>query len=377
MNYRRTAACACAALACSTPAWSDQGLGAAALGPSSITLYGQIDQGIEYVNNVASGKTQTVNAFREASGTATSYFGFRGNEQLGGGMEAIFDLQGGFSPNNGTSSQGGRLFGRQSYVGLSGDFGRITIGRQYTMRFFGTSFINVFGTGAQGITTLDNGVANARADNSISYRYFLGNFETGVNYSLGRDALSGNSSVATNCPGNGTTPSPSCKEWSALLKYDSGRWGVASSYERNYGGTSATWGGLTSSKIHDSRFTLGGYFRIHKAKFAIGWLRRDDQGIATPKSNLVWLTSTVPVTPALSFDAMLAELNYDHSPNKAVVVVMRAMYSLSKRTALYVTGERIKNSGTLALAASTIAPVPTPEVGGSQISVIVGVRHRF
>jgi len=341
-----------------------------------VTIYGLIDQGVQYANNVAKGKTATTNAFQMGDGTATSYFGIRGSEDLGGGTKAIFDLQGGFMPSNGTSRQGGRLFGRQSYVGLDGKYGRLTFGRQYTMRFFATSFINPFGTGAQGITTLDNGIANARADNSVSYRYFLGDLEAGVNYSFGRDAVVGNSAAASNCFGE-TTPSNECREYSAMVKYDAHAWGVASSYERNYGGTSATFGGLTSPKLTDSRFTLGGYFKISKAKFGAGWIRRDDEGIATPKSNLLWLTGTVPVTPFVYVDGMVAGLKYDHSPNKALVFVLRGEYLLSKRTFLYLTGEHIHNYGKLALSATTMTPVPTPTAGGSQISVIAGIRHTF
>jgi predicted porin len=285
-------------------------------------------------------------------------------------------LQGGFQPNNGSSRQGGRLFGRQSYVGLDGKYGRLTFGRQYTMRFYATSFINPFGTGAQGLTTLDNGIANARADNAVSYRYFLGDFEAGVNYSFGRDAVNGNSAAASNCPGE-TTPSNQCREYSAMIKYEGHTWGLASSYERNYGGTSATWGGLTSPKLTDSRFTLGGYFKISKAKFGVGWIRRDDEGIATPKSNLFWVTGTVPVTPFFYVDGMVAHIKYDHSPNKALAIVLRGEYLLSKRTFLYLTGEHIQNGGDLAFSATTITPVPTPTPGGSQISIIAGIRHTF
>ncbi|MDR5761096.1 porin [Caballeronia sp. LZ035] len=379
MNHRN-AAWACAALMSIVPAWANaEGQTSSAplpLGGSSVTMYGLIDQGLEFVNNVANGKNATRNSWRTGDGTATSYFGIRGVEDLGGGMRAIFDLQGGFQPTNGASRQGGRLFGRQSYVGIDGKYGRLTFGRQYTMRFYGVSFINPFGTGAQGITTLDNGIANARADNSVSYRYFLGDFEGGVNYSFGRDAVAGNSSVATNCPGQ-TTPSNQCREWSALLKYDAHTWGVATSYERNYGGTAATWGGLTSPDKADARITLGGYVKFHGTKLGVGWIRRLDDGIATPRSNLFWVSGTVPVNPFFHIDGMVAQLRYDQSPNKALIEVLRGEYLLSKRTLLYLTGEHINNSGNLALAATTLSPTASPPAGGGQISIIAGIRHTF
>ncbi|SAK62171.1 porin [Caballeronia ptereochthonis] len=192
MKYR-TAIRVCAALLSALSAWAQDEEEDAPppkpVGASAVTLYGLIDQGVEFVNNVANGKNKTANGWRTGDGTATSYFGIRGSEDLGGGVKAIFDLQGGFSPTTGASRQGGRIFGRQSYVGIDGKYGRLTFGRQYTMRFFGIPFINPFGTGAQGLTTLDNGIANARADNSVSYRYFLGDFEGGVNYSFGGNPL--------------------------------------------------------------------------------------------------------------------------------------------------------------------------------------------
>jgi predicted porin len=370
MNYK-IALCACATLVAIAPASAQEVSG------SSVTLYGSLDQGIQYLSNAAVGKT-THSAFQVGPGMATSFFGMRGTEDLGGGTGVIWNLEGGFSAQNGTSSQGGRLFGRQSYVGLEGPYGRLTFGRQYTMRFYAISAINPFGDGAQGLTTLDNGIANPRADNAVSYRVHFGGLEGGVNYSFGRDAVAASpvSAVGSNCPGQ-TTPYQECKEWSALLKYTGNNWGGAAAYERNNGGTSATYGGLTSPNISDSRFVMGGYFNVRGARFGAGWIMRTDEGIATPRSDLVWLTGTVPVAPTVSIDGMLAELKYEHSENKAVVEVLRGVYLLSKTTSLYVTAEHIQNSGKLALAASTILPVEYPPPGSAQISVIAGIKHRF
>src|SRR5258708_32662296 len=58
-------------------------------------------------------------------------WGFVGQEDLGGGLSAIFRLESGFNVENGTSAQGGREFVRQAYVGLSSPYGTLTLGRQY------------------------------------------------------------------------------------------------------------------------------------------------------------------------------------------------------------------------------------------------------
>lgn len=377
--------CACAALMSAAPAWAgneDESAKESAnktatvrQGVGSVAIYGLIDQGLEYVNNVAKGST-TTDAYRVSPGTATSYFGFRGTEDLGGGMQAIFDLQGGFAPDNGTSSQGGRLFGRQAYVGLSGRYGRLTFGRQYTMRFYATSPINPFGTGSHGLTTLDNGIANARADNSVAYRYHSGPLEVGVNYSFGRDAVDGKSIAASNCPGE-TTPTEQCRAWAAMIKYEASNWGVTTSYERLHGGSSATFGGLTSPDLTDTRFILGGYFNVSGSRIGVGWIKRTNLGLATPKSNLYWVSAKVPVTASLSVDGMVAQIRYEDSSNKALTLVLRGVYSFSKRTALYVTADYINNGGTLAFSATNASPAVAPPPGGSQVSVIAGIRHTF
>jgi general bacterial porin, GBP family len=96
---------------------------------SSVTLYGILDAGVQYTNNVANGGS----LIRQTSGNINgSRFGFRGSEDLGGGLKTIFVLEGGFGINNGKSAQDGRLFGRQAYVGLSSaDYGTVSFGRQY------------------------------------------------------------------------------------------------------------------------------------------------------------------------------------------------------------------------------------------------------
>ncbi|MEQ0770683.1 porin [Paraburkholderia tropica] len=95
---------------------------------SSVTLYGIVDAGIGYVNNIKGGSVVQATSGRLSG----SRWGFRGNEDLGGGLSAVFTLEGGFKANDGTSAQGGRLFGRSAYVGIAkSGVGTFTLGRQY------------------------------------------------------------------------------------------------------------------------------------------------------------------------------------------------------------------------------------------------------
>ncbi|MDR3099364.1 MAG: porin, partial [Paraburkholderia sp.] len=95
---------------------------------SSVTLYGVIDEGLNYTNNVHGGKVYEV----QSGYVQGSRFGFKGTEDLGGGLSAIFQLENGYNLSNGKLGQGGLMFGRQAYVGLSSvTYGALTLGRQY------------------------------------------------------------------------------------------------------------------------------------------------------------------------------------------------------------------------------------------------------
>jgi len=95
---------------------------------SSVTLYGTLDAGLVYTNNQLGH-----NNFQQASGTVSdTYFGLKGNEDLGGGLHAIFTLESGFNLNNGQFTESNSIFNRQAFVGLKSDqYGQLTVGRQY------------------------------------------------------------------------------------------------------------------------------------------------------------------------------------------------------------------------------------------------------
>ncbi|WDD91856.1 porin [Burkholderia sp. FERM BP-3421] len=100
----------------------------AAQAQSSVTLYGLIDAGVMYTNNVAGG-----GLLQATSGAVNgNRFGVRGTEDLGGGLSALFVLENGFNSQNGKLGQDGKLFGRFAYVGLADrTLGTVTLGRQY------------------------------------------------------------------------------------------------------------------------------------------------------------------------------------------------------------------------------------------------------
>jgi predicted porin len=156
---------------------------------SSVTLYGIIDDGITYVNNIGGHSV-----VQQSSGVfSASRFGFKGSEDLGGGLKAVFQLENGFTVNNGAFGQGSpnvtRLFGRQAWVGLASPYGTVTFGRQYDFMFdlgyyssaaYVTSLslrpgTGVLLTGNNGSTPDFDRIAGARVDNAVKF--------SSVNYS--------------------------------------------------------------------------------------------------------------------------------------------------------------------------------------------------
>jgi predicted porin len=96
---------------------------------SSVTLYGIADDGLSYSNNEG-GKSNVKMVSGMPSG---SRWGLTGKEDLGGGLSTIFTLENGFDLNSGALGQSGEIFGRQAYMGLKGNFGTVTLGRQYDL----------------------------------------------------------------------------------------------------------------------------------------------------------------------------------------------------------------------------------------------------
>jgi len=342
----------------------------------SVTLYGVIDTGIEYVSNVgASGS----GLWRVPNLTATvpSRWGLRGTEDLGGGLKSIFVLESGFSPDSGTSNQGGRLFGRQAMVGLSNQYGQVSFGRQYTMLFWATLDSDILGPNVYGSGSLDSYLPNTRADNAVAYKGTFGNLTIGGTYSFGRDtANAGPSPSGTNCAGENPADKKACREWSALVQYSTSWWGVHTAYDSLRGGPGA-FGGLTNSNLTDDRLSVGGYMLLERTKLGAGWIRRDNEGSPTPISDLYYAGASYDITPAVNVAGQVYYLNYHGSSNAAMLYALRGTYSFSKRTSVYATAGFIDNRGQLAMSVSGGSPGSNPKPGANQFGTMIGIKHIF
>ncbi|MCI0151959.1 porin [Paraburkholderia sediminicola] len=178
----------------------------AAAAQSSVTLSGVVDAGLSYTNNVTTAPGKSGARWAQSSGVAEdSVWGLRGVEDLGGGLKAVFNLENGFEVNNGSLVRSGTLFSRQAFVGLQGDYGTVTLGRQFdsavdylaplsaTGSWGGTYFAHPFDMDNLNATTSSNNTvkftsanyAGLTAGGTYSFSNQAGGFANNRQYSFG------------------------------------------------------------------------------------------------------------------------------------------------------------------------------------------------
>lgn len=342
---------------------------------SNVTLYGLVDSGVAVVNNVGKEKKSMV-FMPNISGSFPSRWGLRGSEDLGGGNKAVFVLESGFGPDSGTLNQGGRMFGRQAFVGISSSWGLFSAGRQYTMLYHSVLDTELLGSNLFGPGSFDPYLPNARADNALAYKGTFGALTLGGTFSFGRDTVSlGPGPAGTNCGGENGSDKKACREWSALVAYDANLWKISVAYDSLRGGAGAY--GLTSSSLTDDRLLVSANVKVGQGKVVAGWLRRDNEAGDKPVNDVFWLGTSFPVSNALTIDVEALHQRYHNSDDKAWVFAGKATYALSKRTSLYGTAGYIKNSSNLALSINAGQAGTNPAPGQNQIGFMAGIKHSF
>jgi predicted porin len=354
------------------------------------SIYGLIDVGVESIQNVATVQvptpgTATSSLTRVPTNTnsAPSRLGVRGSLDIGDGMSMVYTAEAGIDPGNGNLNQGVRFLGRQVFAGIKGSAGTLSIGRQYTMTFWSGLDADILGGGIYGTGSLDSYLPNARADNSVVWMGKFGGWSLGADYSFGRDTATATPTnpAATNCPGE-STDSSACRQFSAMVKYDTTTWGVAMSTDSMNGGSAATFGGLANGGMTDTRNVLNGWVKLGDSKFGGGVISRNNDGTAKlpqgSRSDLWHIGVTMPVMPKLNLAAQYLALKYQQSDlYNSQLLAIRATYSLFKGADAFVQIANIQNSDKAALSVSGGAPLSSPPAGTSQQAVNAGIRFAF
>lgn len=336
----------------------------------NVTLYGLVDTGIERLDNTSTGGSIT--RMPSIAGSAASRWGLRGSEDLGNGLKAVFTLESGFGLDTGETQQGGRAFGRQAFVGLSGQWGMLSLGRQYSMLFPGAANTDIFLAQIYGAGAFDTYLAGPRMDNSIAYLGKFSGVTAGVLYSLGKDAQ--------NCAGESSNSSE-CRSWSAVLKYDAPTWGVGTWVDEQSGRDNRPTGGADLSDKTDRRLALNGYVLLGKTKLAANYMqRRNEAAVPAQRKSTLWsLGVSHPMSTAVTLEAQYYNFDYQDSADGAQMLVLRGTYAFSKRTAAYTTLGFMRNDGQARFSPSVGASntALAPLAGRNQTGLMVGLRHAF
>jgi predicted porin len=379
----------------------------AARAQSSVTLYGLLDTGVVYTNNARTsatvpnvgGSSWAVNS----NNINTSRWGIRGNEDLGGGLSAVFTLESGFNVNNGQFRNGGDLFGRQAYVGLSSNtYGSITMGRQYDFIVNFVAPMSATGSGFGGNLAAhpydnDNLDNDMRLNNSVKFSsasfnglkfgamYAFSNtagqfgnngaYSAGVSYSNGPINLGAgyvqinrSATTAANMNNNGAVPNTDGDAlttggrqqiWAAGAQYMFGKSSASLVYTHSstdnvtgiwQGGSTATGALGGNGSIKFDNFEINGRYFVRPdlslgASYTYTMATFDGTGAAKPHWNQI---------------------------------MAQADYLLSPRTDIYLAGvyQRVGGGNGNAVFDASIYNF-SPSTTNEQVIVTTGIRHRF
>ena len=327
-----------------------------AVSAQSVTLYGKIDTSLVFTDKAGTSTTSM------DSGTMNgSRWGMKGTEDLGGGLNAVFQLEGGFSGDTAgigqsTKGENPRIFGRQAYVGVSGSLGTLTLGRQYTpadqalgLDAAGAQGVNaggaMYSTFCSNIKNIDSACAG-RQDNSINYSLpAMGGVV--ANVMLGLDESSTSSLQPQKLVG-------------LHVGYSAGPFAIGLATDNIT---------ATNAAKSDTGWLVGGNYNFGPAKVSL--IFSGGTSVADTVDGGWALGAAIPVGPTT------VQLSYARETSKASGASAEAVttawgsnviYTLSKRTSVY--GSYINKEDAPAIVTATNPNVKVSVLG-------VGVRHDF
>ena len=329
----------------------------AASAQSSVTLFGIIDAGYGRVS--AGGKSVTGIS---NSSLNSSRLGFRGVEDIGGGMRAGFWLEAALSNDDGNAA--GLNFQRRSTVSLMGNFGEIRLGRDYTPSFWNTAIYDPFGVNGIGTANTPGMISAAgvatnttavRSNNTIGYFLpgGLGGFNGQVQYGFGE--------VASNAPNRGQG-----NYFGFRFGYAAGPLAANYAYGNVKGSAGAS--NVTTNNIGVS-YDLG----MVKPMFFWG----SEKARSGAKVTAWELGATAPMGQG-ELRAAYSRYDVANSSNDWNKFAVGYGYNLSKRTQILGTYARVSNKGTQTRSVSNnglSAGAASP--GGSSTGYEFGIRHVF
>lgn len=337
---------------------------------SSVTLFGIVDAALQRGTGSVANRTQL-----GSGASSSSRLGFRGVEDLGGGMSASFWLEtavlldsGAGGPTSTNNQPGGTpaslgggqglTFARRSTVSLAGHWGELRLGRDYSAHYYRYVY-DPFGNNGVGASQLFAG-APTTAINRVSNQvaYFLPGDLGGV-YGLAEYHLGENASNAGASRDDGTGGG-------VRLGWSRGPFDVSMTHARTRYGRTATAGDITST-------TLGGRYDIGAFSVMAAFARDRVDTIAAVTGHGaqlagIWRVGSGEVKAMYSrYEAAAAS----HPDTKKLS--LGYVHNLSKRTALYVHYARVRNGNGATTALNGAVTAPNQASAGLDL----GIRHTF
>jgi predicted porin len=319
---------------------------------SSVTLYGTLDMNGRYVKADNQDRRMSMGT----NGIASSQLGFRGIEDLGGGLKAGFILLADLAPID-SGNVGAKFFGRRATVSLLGGFGEIRLGRDYRPDFWNQTIFDAFGTNGLGSSlNVRQMYGGTRSDNSIGY--FLPS-------NLG--GFYGQAMVAAS--EGGTTLDRGGQLVSGRIGFAAGPFDIAAAAAQQRLD-------LIAGAPEQKTYNIGGSWNFGFAKL-LGYFDRETRSDNSMRETMGSISAVIP------FGQSEVHVGYDRSKFRPAVgaettvdqIKATYQYNLSKRTALYTTASRLANKDTTTLTLPGAAGATT--AGGDSTGIEFGIRHFF
>jgi len=343
----------------------------AAHAQSSVTLYGIADMYGQYARSDDASITRL-----QSGGLSGSRLGFKGLEDLGGGLSADFVLEMGLAMDTGSLGQGGLAFGRQAFVRISDqNLGRLSLGRQYSSLYVATDEFSAFSSSGYGPSTAviggfggyepvggssDSATGSGgpgRLNNSVAYvSPSWGGFRIGATGGFGE---------VVNGAGDN-------RVWDAFVRYTKGGFDAIISFDDDQGGA-------VTPDAHRRTWTGAAKYALGNWQVLGGYLYTQDRSPANQSGSGAWLGM------GYTFGASLVEVQYvENNPRyiddaKTQALGVGYEYNFSKRTTLYSALTYFKNGGN---AGNGRASFSIPNGLGNPdandyTEVVAGMRFRF
>ena len=320
---------------------------------NGVTLYGRVDNGIQYQTGLATGHQVSL----ETGNWAPSEFGLKGAEDLGGGTKAIFRLEAGLDTLNGTSM--GSLFGRQATVGLTSDvWGTFKLGNFGSYEIQQDSFdVDPQVMQLYALSTLVRGRNWSNAGNGLEYT----SPTWGGLTIKGQYDLTNSTTWNAGNPGSGQVGAPQGRSDGIKAQYDGANLELLAIYDEIRDSN-----GQFSNVYTASRSVLvGGTYQVGPVKFYAAYQHLSAPsasdygyfGTSTPTTqpggvslptvvDHEWAGATWQVSSFTALTAAVYHANANKGNGNATMFTLSGTYNLSKRTFLYSELGYIHNSST-------------------------------